>query len=89
MWTGYRCFEVGKLTTGWNLDSCICKIIIKKDQEENLILDSWKQKCQVHKDESDGNLLAAVIVHNRSFPDPTLRAAEKIRIIALGGPVFP
>lgn len=51
---------------GWALHSCLCEITLAKEGD-SFTLDSWQQKCALHKDVVDGRLLDALFTHDRQW----------------------
>ena len=85
------------MATEWSLQSCQCKIKITKNEQGNLELVKWIQKCALHKDVIDEQLLDTLLTHDRQWNASltgtskemnielsTLKSAEYSRIKKLG-----
>lgn len=77
------------MATDWNLHSCLCKVKFKKNEQGNLELVKWMEKCVLHKDVADGDLLSTLIAHDtqwngQSGDIPELKKTECDRIKSLG-----
>ena len=55
------------MATEWRLSSCECIVVIQKDGQGGLELVDWKQKCHIHKDVIDGDLLSTLITHDTQW----------------------
>lgn len=73
--------------TQWSLDSCQCILVIDMPDKT---LARTIQKCQLHKDLTDAEILSTVQTHNKSYNTEALqpqRRTEYARIKALGNPI--
>lgn len=69
----------------WFADTCQCKIIFESSGETFV---DWIQKCHIHKDVPDNDLLSTVLAHNHANNDTQENAKfEADRILGLGLPV--
>jgi len=83
------------MTTEMTCDCCDCILDIELRGATWVLVD-WKKKCELHKDETDANLVQTVLDHNHTFDagvSPTDveldqkkvdRRAEQTRIRGLG-----
>lgn len=85
------------MATHWALRSCQCKIIMTQDRAGEIVMETWEQKCALHKDVIDEQLLDTLLTHDRQWNDSltgtlaeintkvsTLKSAEYTRIKKLG-----
>lgn len=73
-------------------DTCDCVIIVDPQFSR---LETWEQKCQIHKNINDNALLNVILAHNKGHNNPTQtrldtitkKANERKRIRDLGAPI--
>ncbi len=71
----------------WSPDSCQC--ILELDMPDKTLIRTI-QKCQLHKDKIDSEILSTVHTHNKSYNTLALepqRRTEYNRIKNLGNPI--